>query len=90
MWIKRDFFNFLEASEYQSLPIKILRGPRQVGKTSLLNHLKTHKLILFDDLGIRALAEKDPALFFDQFSGPLILDEATLAPQIFPERKLQN
>ena len=28
----------------------VLRGPRQVGKTTLLNHLKTHKLILFDDL----------------------------------------
>lgn len=87
MWIKRDLLKFLQASKAQTLPIKILRGPRQVGKTSLLNHLRTHKLILFDDLGIRTLAETNPALFFEQFTGPLILDEATLAPQIFPEIK---
>lgn len=87
MWIKRDLLNFLQGNRASALPIKVLRGPRQVGKTSLLNHLKTHKLILFDDLGIRNLAESNPALFFEQFTGPLILDEATLAPQIFPEIK---
>ncbi|HSX10352.1 MAG TPA: ATP-binding protein [Chlamydiales bacterium] len=87
MWIKRDLLKFLQASKAATLPIRILRGPRQVGKTSLLDHLRTHKLVLFDDLGIRTLAETNPALFFEQFTGPLILDEATLAPQIFPEIK---
>ncbi|MFZ4773547.1 MAG: ATP-binding protein [Chlamydiia bacterium] len=87
MWIKRDFLQFLQLQKGKGLPVKVLRGPRQVGKTSLLHHLKTHKLILFDDLGIRSLAESNPSLFFDQFSGPVILDEATLAPQIFLEIK---
>lgn len=87
MWIKRDLIDFLEKSSSTTLPIKILRGPRQVGKTSLLAHLKTHKLVLFDDLGIRNLANSNPSLFFEQFQGPLILDEATLAPEIFPEIK---
>lgn len=87
MWIKRDLFKFLQPSQDATLPIKVLRGPRQVGKTSLLNHLRTHKLVLFDDLGIRTLADSNPSLFFEQFKGPLILDEATLAPQIFPEIK---
>lgn len=88
MWIQRDLSKFLQAplgSKY--LPVKVLKGPRQVGKTSLLNHLKSHKLVLFDDLGIRNLAQDNPALFFEQFQGPLILDEATLAPEIFPEIK---
>lgn len=87
MWIERDLFTFLEKDRDKRLPIKVLRGPRQVGKTTLLNHLKTHKLVLFDDLGIRNLAQENPSLFFKQFSGPLILDEATLAPEIFPELK---
>ncbi|MCH9629417.1 MAG: hypothetical protein S4CHLAM107_12100 [Chlamydiia bacterium] len=87
MWIKRDLIKFLETTEDIDLPIKVLRGPRQVGKTSLLAHLKTHKLILFDDLGIRKLAEETPSLFFDQFTGLLILDEATMAPEVFPELK---
>lgn len=88
MWIQRDFSRFLATAKQKSiLPVKILQGPRQVGKTSLLNHLGTHQLVLFDDLGIRQLANDNPALFFDQFRGPLILDEATLAPEIFPEIK---
>lgn len=87
MWIQRDLLPFLQANKDLTLPIKILRGPRQVGKTSLLNHLCTHKLILFDDLGVRTLAETNPSLFFEQFTGSLILDEAALAPQIFPEIK---
>ncbi|AAO90205.1 AAA family ATPase [Coxiella burnetii] len=60
---------------------------RQVGKTSLLDYLGTHQLVLFDDLGVRQLANSNPELFFGQFRGPLILDEATLAPEIFPEIK---
>jgi predicted AAA+ superfamily ATPase len=87
MWIERDLFKFLKKSKSLTLPVKILRGPRQVGKTSLLHHLGTHKLVLFDDLGIRGLAQENPKLFFEQFTGPLILDEATLAPLIFPEIK---
>ena len=87
MWLQRDLFPFLEQRKACTLPIKVLKGPRQVGKTSLLNHLHTHKLILFDDLGIRNLAQENPSLFFEQFQGPLILDEATLAPLIFPEIK---
>lgn len=88
MWIERDFLKYLQrAKKSLGLPIKVLRGPRQVGKTSLLNHLQTHKLVLFDDLSIRMLAQENPSLFFDQFKGPLILDEATLAPQIFTELK---
>lgn len=87
MWIQRDLLKFLQNHTGKTLPIKILRGPRQVGKTSLLHHLGTHQLILFDDLTIRNFAQENPALFFEQFTGPLILDEATLAPQIFPELK---
>ncbi len=64
MWIQRDLLKFLQGHRGQTLPIKILRGPRQVGKTSLLHHLGTHKLILFDDLNIRNLAQENPSLFF--------------------------
>jgi uncharacterized protein len=89
MWIERDLLHFLRQTKDDTLPVKVLRGPRQVGKTSLLDRLKTHKLVLFDDLGVRNLAESNPSLFFEQFTGPLILDEATLAPQIFPEIKMR-
>lgn len=88
MWIERDFSGFLKnLPPFSSLPVKVLKGPRQVGKTSLLDHQGGYRLVLFDDLKVRTLAQENPSLFFDQFRGPLILDEATLAPAAFPELK---
>jgi predicted AAA+ superfamily ATPase len=71
----------------KALPVKVLKGPRQVGKTSLLEQLSRYQAIYFDDLSVRQAAQSNPKLFFDQFPGPLLLDEATLAPEIFPELK---
>lgn len=85
MWIKRDFQIFFDKTK--ALPIKILKGPRQVGKTSLLEKMGGYKIIYFDDLLTRRSAQENPRLFFDQFNEPLVLDEATLAPEIFPELK---
>lgn len=85
MWIQRDFQSFYK--EIRALPIKILKGPRQVGKTSILQKMGGYQVIYFDDLLVRKAAQENPRLFFDQFDEPLVLDEATLAPEIFPELK---
>ncbi|MGZ6442171.1 MAG: ATP-binding protein [Pseudobdellovibrionaceae bacterium] len=85
MWIKRDFQNYIQ--KMKALPIKVLKGPRQVGKTSLLLKMGGYRALYFDDLLIRKSAQENPRLFFDQFNEPLIVDEATLAPQIFLELK---
>ena len=85
MWFKRDLYNTL--GQIAVLPIKVLKGPRQVGKTSLLEQLSQYRSLYFDDLSTRHAAQNDPRGFFDQFSEPLLLDEATLAPEIFPELK---
>lgn len=85
MWIHRDFLDYI--ASLKALPIKVLKGPRQVGKTSLLEKLGKYKTIYFDDHATRRLAQDNPRLFFDQIKGPHILDEATLAPEIFFELK---
>ncbi|MDH4467789.1 MAG: AAA family ATPase [Bacteriovoracaceae bacterium] len=85
MWIYRDLLKFILSTSGH--PIKILKGPRQVGKTSLLQRLTEYKTIYFDDILIRNSAQENPKLFFSQFKGPLILDEATLSPAIFSELK---
>lgn len=85
MWINRDFSPNVDAQKIH--PLKVLKGPRQVGKTSLLTRLGGYRAIYFDDLQIRQFAQSDPKAFFDQLHGPLILDEASLAPNIFPELK---
>ncbi len=97
MWIKRDFIDILSPSkdkawiqkEHKNPQVKVLRGPRQVGKTSLLSQLKTHRMLLFDDHILRQRANDDPGAFLDQFTGPLVLDEATLVPTLSSEIKLR-
>lgn len=85
MWINRDFLNYIQT--LKALPIKVLKGPRQVGKTSLLEKLAGYEVIYFDDMNLRQRASENPRLFLDQFDRPLILDEASLCPEIFFELK---
>jgi predicted AAA+ superfamily ATPase len=86
MWIKRDLSHYLNIN-YE--PIQILRGPRQCGKTSLILHLDSEfEEVSLDDPSFRALAQKDPEVFLDQFKGKrLFIDEAQYAPQLFPSLK---
>lgn len=83
MWIKRDF---LENFNYKNcLEAIYLRGPRQIGKSSLLLRLIPDKasLINMDDLGVRQKAQKDPLFLLQQSTFPILIDEAHLAPEIF-------
>ena len=54
---------FLDAST--QFPVLLLTGPRQVGKTTLLQHLcgKERRYVTLDDLTLRELASEDPVLF---------------------------
>jgi predicted AAA+ superfamily ATPase len=76
-----------EASE--QFPVLLLTGPRQVGKTSLLEHLsgKTRTYVTLDDMNLRALAKSDPLLFLQQFPPPVLIDEVQYAPELFPAIK---
>ena len=85
MWILRDLLKVLP--KVKGLPVKILKGPRQCGKTTLLEKLGHYQSLCFDDLSVRQLAQNNPKYFFEQFKGPLLLDEATHAPEIFLEIK---
>jgi predicted AAA+ superfamily ATPase len=88
IWIKRDFEVFSAALVPEEVhPIKVLKGPRQVGKTSLLEHFSQAQLILFDDFETRQQAQENPRRFLERFEAPVILDEATLVPSLFPELK---
>ena len=91
MWIPRDL---AKKWNQTSLPVRILRGLRQCGKTSFLEHIYPQSTVArMDDLGTRRLAQDDPALFLKQHSpasrSPLIIDEAQYAPHLFPEIKRQ-
>lgn len=96
MFIQRDITNLLIHSPAW---IQVLLGPRQCGKSTLfasffsINPMKPYKNgnhfkeITFDDLQMRQLANRDPALFLQQFEPPLLLDEVQYVPNLFPELK---
>jgi uncharacterized protein len=87
MWIKRDLTSFL--AKKNSLPVQVLWGPRQCGKSSLLHYLSpSWNSATLDDLQNRQTAQKDPALFLKQNPPPVIIDEAQYAPHLFSQIKL--
>lgn len=71
----------------KSFPVIILTGPRQTGKTTLLEHLRgisRHSYVSLDEFEIRSLAKNDPGLFIERYQPPLIIDEIQYAPQLLP------
>lgn len=87
MWIKRDLSDFLINSN--TLPVQIVWGPRQCGKSTLLHHLSPKwSYVTLDDLRDRSTAQKDPALFLKQYPTPVVIDEAQYAPNLFSQIKL--
>lgn len=87
MWIKRDLSDYL--SLHATLPVQIVWGPRQSGKSSMLVKISPHwSQITLDDLGARRLAQQEPAIFLKQNPMPLLIDEAQYAPNIFSQIKI--
>jgi uncharacterized protein len=80
--------SWLSASE--QFPVLLLTGPRQVGKTTLLQHIceKDRQYLSLDDPSLRLLANDDPALFFQRFAPPLLIDEIQYAPRLLPHIKM--
>lgn len=87
MYITRDIGSRLK-KERGSF-VQILIGPRQCGKSTEFAYLGEGQLeeVTFDDMQLRLLADRDPALFLEQHPPPLLIDEAQYAPNIFPEIK---
>lgn len=75
-------------------PVIMITGPRQVGKTTLLNHLKATakekiNFVSLDNLLLRSQAIEDPELFLRNYETPLIIDEFQYAPELLSYIKIQ-
>lgn len=68
----------------QQYPVILVCGQPQVGKSTMLNHIKepTRRYVSFDDRAARRLAETDPVLFFETYGYPILIDEFQKVPSI--------
>ncbi len=78
----------------ESFPVLMVTGPRQVGKTTLLEicaqrEAVSRGYVTLDDLDARALAQSDPALFLQTWPAPVIIDEIQYAPQLMSAIKIE-
>ncbi len=72
-------------------PVVLVTGPRQVGKTTMLQKLMEgteRSYVSLDDLNERAMAKNDPELFLQLHQPPVLIDEVQYAPELFTYIKI--
>lgn len=72
-------------------PVVLVTGPRQVGKTTMLQKLMEgtdRGYVTLDDLNERNIAKTDPELFLQLHKPPVLIDEVQYAPELFTYIKI--
>ena len=75
----------------ESFPVILVTGARQIGKTTMLEHLakgQNRTYVTLDDINARDMAINDPVRFFQNYKTPIIIDEVQYAPNLFSQIKL--
>ena len=91
-YIKRAMeTTFLRLSH--EFPAILLTGPRQVGKTTMLQKLAGEEnigreYVTLDDLTERQMAKNDPKMFLQIHKPPVFIDEVQYAPELFTYIKI--
>lgn len=89
MFYKRTIENTIK-NVSETFPVLLVTGPRQVGKTTLLESLMEpeRKKVSLDNPTIRAMAKSDPELFLQRYAPPVLIDEVQYAPELFSYIKI--
>ena len=67
----------------------LVAGPRQVGKTTMLQRMtEGFNYVTLDDIIIRAGAQEQSGTFFKDNPPPVFVDEIQKAPELFPQIKM--
>lgn len=75
----------------QFFPCVLVTGARQVGKSTLLQHIMPEgmRYVTLDDYTVAEYAKKDPIGFLDEWGYPLCIDEIQYAPELLRAMKLK-
>lgn len=89
-YISRNLENVVN-SVTKEYPVVLVTGPRQVGKTTMLQKLMegtNRAYVTLDDLNDRNIAKTDPELFIQLHKPPVLIDEVQYAPELFTYIKI--
>lgn len=88
MWIERILTTELRRL-VAAFPAVALTGPRQIGKTALLEHdFADWRYVSLDTASLAEMAETRPNEFLERYPPPLVIDEAQYAPSLFRALKV--
>ncbi|MDR0724278.1 MAG: AAA family ATPase, partial [Endomicrobium sp.] len=88
-YIYRHLQNVLKDKKFVKGVVAVT-GARQTGKSTMLkNFVPNIPNLTFDDLRLRFLAKKDPALFISDNKAPIFIDEVQRAPEILSYIKIE-
>ena len=88
------FWRHAEKALYElilSFPVILVTGPRQIGKTTLLQNAKKMgriPYVSFDDIAETSAAKADPKAFLSLHQSPVVFDEIQYVPELFPYLKM--
>lgn len=84
-YIRRTLESVIRRAARQ-FPVVVLTGPRQSGKTTLLEHVfgGSHGYCSLELPDVRAAAVEDPRAFLELHPPPVIFDEVQHAPELLP------
>lgn len=88
-YVLRTLERFARAASRQ-MPVLMVTGGRQVGKTTFLRHLamRQRTYVTLDDPLALGLAREDAALFLQRYKAPVLIDEIQYAPGLLPHIKM--
>lgn len=82
-FISRQISAIIKAQQ-SKFPVLALTGPRQSGKTTLLQELfDDYRYVSLENPNTRAFATEDPIGFLNQYDQKVIFDEVQRAPELF-------
>jgi len=89
MYIKRALEDTVKKTG-RSFKAVLVTGPRQAGKSTLLQHLYSAlPYITFDDPTVLSRTKSEPGLFFRENTLPVVLDEVQYITELFPYIKMK-